>query len=390
MAEQQLSNDAGPSMMNWLEEYDKNVENLYAGQILSGTVMEVRPHEVLIDVGAKAEGVVDSKELDKLTPEEREVLVEGATLRVFVVRTESDEGHPVLSITRAKIEEDWEFAEQHHAQQSIFEAKVTGANKGGLIVHVGQVRGFVPASQVSSMRRQGGESEDEYQRRLNSLVGRSLKFKVLELDRRRNRLILSERAAEREWRRDQKERLLDSLQEGLVLEGDVSSLAEFGAFVDLGGADGLIHVSELSWGRIQHPNEVVKVGDRIKVYVLNVDRERRRIGLSLKRLQPEPWTDFVSKHAVGEELEAVITKLTSFGAFARVADSEIEGLIHISELSEGHVDKPGEVVKEGDTVRVTILRLEPERKRLGLSLRTSEIDPIEMESDSATDTDEGS
>jgi small subunit ribosomal protein S1 len=249
---------------------------------------------------------------------------------------------------------------------------VLGANKGGLIVNIGQVRGFVPASQVSSLRRNSGETEEEYQRRLMTLTGKILKFKVLELDRRRNRLIMSERAADREWRRDQKEKLLDNLQPGAIVKGEVSSVADFGAFVDLGGADGLIHLSELSWGRIQHPSEVVKVGDKINVQVLTIDRERRRIALSLKRLQPEPWTQFLDQHKVGDQVQATITKLTNFGAFARVVDTEIEGLIHISELAEGRVDRPGSVVGEGETVTVTIIRIDSERKRLGLSLRPPE------------------
>jgi small subunit ribosomal protein S1 len=261
---------------------------------------------------------------------------------------------------------------------------VAGANKGGLIVYIGQVRGFVPASQVSSLRRQSGEHEDEYQRRMNGLIGRSLKFKVLEIDRKRNRLILSERAAEREWRRDQKDKLMDSLQPGVTVTGEVSSLADFGAFVDLGGADGLIHLSELSWGRIQHPSEVVRAGDRVEVQVLNVDHERRRIGLSLKRLQPEPWAQLIATYKVGDEVDATITKLTSFGAFARVGDQDVEGLIHISELSDERVDNPGQVVREGETVRARLIRIEPDRKRLGLSLRSGAM-PEQDEADSELD-----
>jgi small subunit ribosomal protein S1 len=290
----------------------------------------------------------------------------------------------VLSIARAKMEQDWEFVENARAEDQNFDATVAGANKGGLIVYIGQVRGFVPASQVSSLRRQSGEHEDEYQRRMNGLIGRSLKFKVLEIDRKRNRLILSERAAEREWRRDQKDKLMDSLQPGVTVTGEVSSLADFGAFVDLGGADGLIHLSELSWGRIQHPSEVVRAGDRVEVQVLNVDHERRRIGLSLKRLQPEPWAQLIATYKVGDEVDATITKLTSFGAFARVGDQDVEGLIHISELSDERVDNPGQVVREGETVRARLIRIEPDRKRLGLSLRSGAM-PEQDEADSELD-----
>jgi small subunit ribosomal protein S1 len=360
------------SMEELLATYGQGLEALYTGQILSGHIMQVSRHEILIDVGAKSEGVIESKELDKMSEDEMKKLSPGDTIRVFVVRPESMDGHPILSIARAKMEQDWEEAERLKTEDEIFETRVLGANKGGLIVNIGQVRGFVPASQVSSLRRNSGESEEEYQRRLMTLTGKILKFKVLELDRRRNRLIMSERAADREWRRDQKEKLLDNLEPGAVVKGEVSSVADFGAFVDLGGADGLIHLSELSWGRIQHPSEVVKVGDKIQVQVLTIDRERRRIALSLKRLQPEPWTQFLDQHNVGDQVEATITKLTNFGAFARVNDTEIEGLIHISELAEGRVDRPGSVVAEGETVTVTIIRIDSDRKRLGLSLRPPE------------------
>lgn len=360
------------TMEELLATYGQGLEALYTGQILSGYIMQVSRHEILIDVGAKSEGVIESKELDKMSEDELKKLHAGDTIRVFVVRPESMDGHPILSIARAKMEQDWEEAERLKAQDEIFETRVLGANKGGLIVNIGQVRGFVPASQVSSLRRNSGETEEEYQRRLMTLTGKILKFKVLELDRRRNRLIMSERAADREWRRDQKEKLLDNLQPGAVVKGEVSSVADFGAFVDLGGADGLIHLSELSWGRIQHPSEVVKVGDKIQVQVLTIDRDRRRIALSLKRLQPEPWTQFLDQHKVGDQVQATITKLTNFGAFARVVDTEIEGLIHISELAEGRVDRPGSVVGEGETVTVTIIRIDSERKRLGLSLRPPE------------------
>lgn len=372
----------GEQELNWLEAYEGTIENLFTGQILTGTIMQMRPNEVLVDVGSKAEGVVDSKELEKLTDEERSALHEGGQVRVFVIRPEGPDGHPLLSIGRAKMEQDWEFAEQQRDQDSIFEAEVSGANRGGLIVHIGQVRAFVPSSQIASLRRTSGEGEDEYQRRLMGLVGRTLRFKVLEMDRRRGRLILSERAAEREWRKDQKEKLIDNLHEGAVVRGVVSSLADFGAFVDLGGADGLIHLSELAWGRIQHPSEVVRIGDPIEVQVLNVDRERRRIGLSLKRLRPEPWQDFVATHAVGDEVDAVITKLTNFGAFARIKSLDVEGLIHISELSDSHVEKPSEVVKEGDEVRAKIIRIEAERRRLGLSLRVEQPDVAQDAEDS--------
>lgn len=363
------THDGNSVGLNWFDEYLLEVKDIYPGQILTGTIMQVRSNEVLIDVGAKSEGLVDSKELELLSEDERATLSEGSQVRVYVVRKEGQDGHPVLSIHRAKMEKDWELVENAHVNDQIFEAQVTGSNKGGLIVHIGQVRAFVPASQVSTLRRKANEKEDDYKRRLNGIIGQSLKFKVLELERRRNRLILSERAAQQQWRRERKARLLDTLKPGAIITGKVSNIAKFGAFVDLGGADGLLHLSELSWGRVNHPNEVVQIGDELEVYVLNVDLDRRRIGLSLKRLQPEPWSQFVMTHQVNDEVDAIITHLATFGAFARLVNQDIEGLIHLSEMSDNHVQKPDEIVKKGDTVRVRIIRIEPERKRLGLSMR---------------------
>jgi len=197
-----------------------------------------------------------------------------------------------------------------------------------------------------------------------------MRLKIIEIDRRRNRLILSERAAMQEWRKEQKDKLLSELDEKQVIRGKVTSLADFGAFVDIGGADGLIHLSELSWAPVSHPNEVLKVGDSVEVYVLQVDADRQRISLSLKRLQPEPWSQVLDKYQIGEVVEAVITRLASFGAFARVDD--VEGLIHVSELSDANITHPREAVKEGDQVSVKIIHIDPERRRMGLSLKQAE------------------
>jgi small subunit ribosomal protein S1 len=237
-----------------------------------------------------------------------------------------------------------------------------------LIVRVGRVRGFVPASQIASIRLPRGDSEEERIEHLNELLDRKLRLKIIELDRKRNRLILSERAAMREWRQEQKDRLLDNLQEGEVRKGTVSSLCDFGAFVDLGGADGLVHLSELSWSRVNHPREILKVGQKVDVYVLGVDRDRKRIALSLKRLKPEPWTTVEERYSIGQLVKATITKITDFGAFARL-DEEIEGLVHISELSEERIGHPSDMVHEGQEIELRIIRIDPARQRMGLSLR---------------------
>ena len=341
------------------------------GDILQGVIMQITPTEILVDVGSKSEGIISGRELERMDPELRKSLRVGQPVLAYVIRPEDQDGNIVLSLTRAQMEADWRRAEELYAAEEIFEAQVAGHNKGGLIVRIGRVRGFVPSSQLVSARRRradSGEEEDTDDGELAKLVGKTLRFKIIELDRRRNRLILSERAAAREWRREQKEKLLNELRENEVRTGVVSSLCDFGAFVDLGGADGLIHLSELSWGRVAHPREVLKVGEEVQVYVLHIDRERRRIALSLKRLQPEPWSQIDQRFTIGQMVEGTITKITNFGAFARL-EGDVEGLIHISELSDQRISHPREVVQEGQTLALRVIRIDSARKRIGLSLR---------------------
>jgi small subunit ribosomal protein S1 len=351
-----------------LEEIERSLQEPATGEIRTGVVVEKRPNEVLVDIGYKSEGVVSGRELERLG-ETLELLKVGDEVPVFVMREDKD-GNLVLSISRALAEKDWERAEELMRTQDIFECPVDSFNRGGVIVKLGQVRGFVPASQLSSIIPL--PTTDEGDERYSALLGGSLRLKVIDIDRKRNRLILSERLAMREWRRQQKEQLLDSLKEGDSLEGVISSIADFGAFVDLGGADGLIHLSELSWNRVSHPSEVVKVGERVKVQVLSVDTERRRIGLSLRRLTPQPWEVIDTTYEVGQVVRGRITKLVNFGAFARLVDTGIEGLIHISELSDRRVTHPKEVVSEGDVYDLRIIRIEGDKRRLGLSLKQAQ------------------
>ncbi|MCD6555539.1 MAG: 30S ribosomal protein S1 [Anaerolineae bacterium] len=356
------------SMENLLgQAYD--FKRLRRGDIVEGTIVQVSPGEVLVDVGSKSEGIISYRELERLGPEFLAQLNVGDEVLVYVITPEDRNGNVVLSFSRAQLEKDWRRAEKMFEAGEIFEGTVAGYNKGGLIVRLGKVRGFVPASQLTT-RRQRAQGETLSGEDLRAqLVGQKLQLKIIELDRERNRLILSERAAMREWRRQQKAQLLADLREGDIRRGEVISLCDFGAFVDLGGADGLVHLSELSWRRVAHPSEVLKVGDEVEVYVLNVDRERKRIGLSLKRLQPDPWTQAVNKYTVGQLVEGTITKLVKFGAFARLSDDDIEGLIHISELSDQHVTHPKEVVKEGDVLTLRVIRVDAQRRRIGLSLK---------------------
>jgi small subunit ribosomal protein S1 len=373
MADQQLpvSNDSADSdatmTMAELLEQAYDLKAIRRGDILTGTIVNIAPNEILIDIGSKSEGIVAGRELDRLSREDIDALHVGQEIPVYVVRPEDEEGNPILSLTRAQAEKDWLTAQKMYESGEVYEGQVVGQNKGGLIVHFGQIRGFVPGSQLSGDQRAsgtGGEGQWDH------MLDRRLTLKIIEIDRRRNRLIFSERAAVEEERKKQKEELLDNLKEGDVLTGRVTSLADFGAFVDLGGADGLIHLSELSWSRVSHPRDLLRVGDETEVYVLNIDTERQRIGLSLKRLQAEPWTQVLETYEIGQIVDARITKLANFGAFAQIG--HVEGLIHLSELTDDNITHPREVVQEGEQVSVKIIRIDPDRRRMGLSLKQAE------------------
>ncbi len=365
----QSGQSANTNAMSELSDLDLGFKNLKYGDVVAGTIVRVDPREILIDIGAKSEGIVDQRELEGMSAEALKKLEVGERVLAYVLHPEDREGNVVLSLARAQMERDWREAEELLKTEQVIESQVAGFNKGGLIVRVGKVRGFVPATQLeSTFRRKAEVAPESGESDLAGLVGKKLHLKVIELDRERNRLILSERAAMRDLRKGQKERLLTELKEGDVRTGTVTSVADFGVFVALGGVDGMIHLSELSWTKINHPSDLVKVGDEVKVQVLSVDRERERIALSLKRLQPEPWTTVEERYKVGQLVTGTITKLASFGAFARL-DDNIEGLIHISELADRRIQHPKEVVKEGDTVTLRVIRIDAARRRLGLSLK---------------------
>jgi len=362
-------------MATLLQETDR-LGALKKGQIIEGTIVYISSGEILIDVGAKSEGMVSGRELGRLDPEFLAELQVGDKVLAFVLVPEDKNGNILLSLAKAQMEKDWREAERLFKAQEIFEGAVAGYNKGGLIVRLGRVRGFVPASQLVADEGDDLPAEERKAR----LVGKDIQLKVIELDRERNRLILSERAAVRDWRRQQKDKLLEELNAGDIRSGVVSSLCDFGAFVDLGDADGLVHLSEISWRRVTHPGEVLEVGQKVEVYVLNVDRERKRIGLSLKRLAADPWTLVDEQYEVGQLVEGTITKLVKFGAFARLRDTDIEGLIHVSELADDHISHPREVVKEGDVLTLRIIKIDTARRRMGLSLkRVASADYVERD-----------
>ncbi|MCS7251028.1 MAG: S1 RNA-binding domain-containing protein [Anaerolineae bacterium] len=352
-------------MGEWLE---MSPSPLRRGDIVRGTIVRITPTEILVDIGMKAEGVITGRELERMPREIREVLREGDVIQVQVVNPEDRSGNILLSLQRALMEEDWQHARRLMQEEAILELTANGYNKGGLVVKVGRLRGFIPASHVAP--QEAGEEKLPVEQRLKRRVGQRIYARIIEVDPEANRLILSERVAQQDLRRRQKEELLARLEPGMRVKGRVISLADFGAFIDLGGADGLIHISELSWHRVSHPREILSVGQEIEVEVLSVDRERKRIALSRKRVEPDPWQQMVSQLREGQLVEAVITRLTNFGAFAALKEFPgVEGLIHISELAERRVHHPKEVVREGEELVVRLLRIDPENRRLALSLR---------------------
>ncbi|MGQ9598114.1 MAG: 30S ribosomal protein S1 [Anaerolineae bacterium] len=336
------------------------------GQIRNGVILAIRDQEIIVDVGAKREGIVPFTDMQRLGREALAKLSVGDVVPVYILRSEDQDGNLLVSLNMARQEQAWLHAHELAESGALFEDRVIGYNKGGLVMSVGDLRGFIPASQIPGFPRALGQ--EERIKRLSEMVGQRLRVKVVEINRRKRRLILSATVAERQWRQEQRESLLAELREGEVRRGIVSSLCPFGAFVNLGGADGLIHLSELSWHSVRHPKEILKVGDEVEVYVLHLDREKQRIALSLKRLQPEPWALVEDKYELGQLVEGVVTNVVDFGAFARIEDG-VEGLIHISELAEGTISHPRDVVRKGDLLLLRIIRIDPRRKRLGLSLK---------------------
>ncbi|MGD0612850.1 MAG: S1 RNA-binding domain-containing protein [Anaerolineales bacterium] len=338
-----------------------------SGEIRGGVVASISPTQILVSVGAKSEGVITGRELEAIPEAERSALHVGQEILVYVLAAEDTSGNVVLSYTRAQEQKGWADVEKMLEDGASYDGEVEGFNKGGLIVPVHGLRGFVPASQLGISRRMQvtGETPDQ---RYSKMVGEPITVRVIEVDRKRRRLILSERAASSETRQSIKERVIEELHEGEIRTGRVTSLADFGAFVNINGADGLVHLSEISWDRVQHPSEVLEVGQEVKVKIISIDREKKRIGLSIRALADDPWQKKVEKFKVGQLVEGVITRLTKFGAFARL-EGDLEGLIHISEISETRIEHPKEKLHEGDVVTLRIIRIDPEQRRIGLSLR---------------------
>ncbi|MGI9578975.1 MAG: 30S ribosomal protein S1, partial [Microthrixaceae bacterium] len=348
-------NDLGEMSLD--EAYAQSMVDVTDGQLVTGTVVKVDRDEVLLDIGFKSEGVIPNRELSiRNEVDPGQVVTVGDEVEALVLQKEDKEGRLVLSKKRAQYERAWGKIEKVKEEEGVVSGPVIEVVKGGLIIDIG-LRGFLPASLVELRRV----------RDLQPYIGRDLEAKIIELDKNRNNVVLSRRAFLEETQKEQREDFLTNLKPGERRKGTVSSVVNFGAFVDLGGMDGLIHVSELSWKHVDHPGSVVTVGDEVDVEVLEVDHDRERISLSLKATQQDPWQEFASNHQVGELVYGRVTKLVPFGAFIQVGDG-IEGLVHISEMSAHHVDLPEQVVTPGEELWVTIIDLDLDRRRIRLSI----------------------
>jgi small subunit ribosomal protein S1 len=366
------------TMEELLAEQDADIKSFKHGDVVEGSVVRIDKDEILVDIGAKSEGVVSNRELFGRNTEAQPALNVGDTVLVYVLQPESPEGHVVLSLRRAGLERKWRSMQEQFEAGVIIEAPVIDHNKGGLIVDCG-IRGFVPISQIVDFPRrpqndQPRDAAQEIAEKLQPFVGRKLRLKILEVNRKANRLILSEKVALYEERREKRDELFSSLQVGQRVKGHVRSIAPFGVFVDLGGIDGLVHKSELSWNKVNNPEGGYRVGEEVEAEVIDINHERGRISLSIRRLQPDPWHSTVADFKVGDIIDGTVTKLVNFGAFVRVRDG-LEGLIHISELSNQRVAHPGDVVHEGQQLKLRIISLDSERHRLGLSLKQAEEAP---------------
>jgi small subunit ribosomal protein S1 len=334
------------------------------GEIRNATILQIDSKgDVVVDLGAKQDGIVPAQDLEKLDNDYRSRLKVGESVPVYILNPRDQDGNLIVSISQGLQQYDWDEARRLLGTDEVVEVSVTGYNRGGVLVRWKRLEGFIPTSHLISVGAGGAD-------RRESLAGvsRPLGVKVIEVDQSRRRLIFSEREAQKEWRQQQKARLLSELMEGDVVKGTVTGLRDFGAFVNLGGADGLIHVSELAWHRVDHPRDVLKIGDEIEVYVLSLDRGTNRIALSRKRLLPDPWSDAMNRYHEGQQVEGIVTNVVDFGAFIALDDG-LEGLLHLTEMGNGTLKEPHSYIKKGDRLQLRISRLELDKRRVGFTQR---------------------
>jgi small subunit ribosomal protein S1 len=347
------------------------------GEIRNAIILQVDPRgDIIVDLNAKQDGIVPAQDIERLDDAYRERLKIGESVPVYVLNPRDSDGNLVVSISQGLQQYDWDEARRLLGTDDVVEVTVNGYNRGGVLVRWKRLEGFIPTSHLVTVGAGGTDRRDS----LNSLNARVLGVKVIEVDQSRRRLIFSEREAQKEWRQQQKARLLSELMEGDVVKGLVTGLRDFGAFVNLGGADGLIHVSELAWHRVDHPRDVLRIGDEIEVYVLSLDRDTNRIALSRKRLLPDPWSDAMNRYHEGQQVEGNVTNVVDFGAFIALDDG-LEGLLHLSEMGDGALKEPHSYVKKGDRLQLRISRLEPDKRRVGFTQRWGVEQPILTDED---------
>jgi small subunit ribosomal protein S1 len=368
------ANGQDASDLELFEKYlseDMDLDMPDRGDLREGVIVEVRPTELLVNVGSKRDGVVPQSDLARLDPTYVKGLREGMTVDVVVSKQPEDDGVFVLSMADALQQRDWLTAQQMLESGEISEHKVIGYNKGGLTVEFNHLRGFVPASHVVDMPR--NLSEDQRREELEGRINGSMRLKVIEVDPKRRRLVMSQMLAEREYRSQAKEALFKKLTVGDVVSGTVRSMRSFGAFIDIGGVDGLLHVSEIGFGNVNHPREALAVGQEVQVQVIRIDTDNQRVGLSRKKLLANPWDGIEARYSVGVVVPATVTRIAEFGAFAQL-EPGVEGLIHISEIADIAVAEPLRMIKPGDKVTVKVLRVDQKRQRIGLSIRQAQDD----------------
>lgn len=362
------NDEARNSFLELLEESSYDYKPPRRGEIRNAIIMQIDRNEIIVDLGAKQDGIVTSQDMERLDPSFRSSLKVGQEVPVYVLQTRDSDGNLIVSINMGLQQYDWEKAAELMKTEEVVNVEVVGHNRGGVLVRWNRLEGFIPSSHMVTVSP-GLQSTD----RRDALDGlkdtrQTLTVKVIEVNPDRRRLIFSEREAQREARAQQKAKLLSELKEGDEVDGTVTGLRDFGAFVNLGGADGLIHVSELAWHRVDHPRDVLNVGDVIKVYILSLDRDTNRIALSRKRLLKDPWANAIETYHEGQLVEGTITNVVDFGAFIALDDG-LEGLLHLSEMGDGALKEPYSYVKKGDRLQLRISRLEPERRRVGFTQR---------------------
>ena len=342
-----------------LESYD--YDRPQHGEILKGIILEINDDEIILDIGAKHDAFVPRRDLDRVSDEVLEGLEAGSELNVYVLKRHGSDGEVLVSINKALTLEDWEHAEDLQASDETVKVTVNGFNKGGALVDFGRLRGFVPNSQLVAVPR--GASREQQEEAKAALIGTQVPVKVIEVNQRRNRLVLSETAA----RRDQRQELLEGLQPGQVVTGRVVKIVDYGAFVDIGGVNGLVHISKLDWQHVNHPSDVLSIGEEIEVRIEDVDVERERISLNRQALIPDPWSEIEDVYSVGDLLTGTISSLVDYGAFVQLPNG-VTGLVHVSEMESYNITNPQQWAQEGDELLVRVISIDPDRKRIGLSV----------------------